>query len=233
MANPSRSGWWIARATGNFGYPQPEEGYEELTYTDVCLRCGIVGTQQGSFRFRSEPKARHSDFLQLNWVLDELFITPEVRSDLEAACFSGVGYLPAVLHRTGAPLRTRLQLQISTTLPLGVETVRLQPVTCRPRNEEWSRASQRVDDAARAAGAMKYPPDYPYCGRVKYHHPQATPLRMSRSSLEGAPDVARTQEWFGSGGAADRKIVCSDRFVDLARTRAWRGIQFEELEVEP
>jgi hypothetical protein len=209
------------------------DDYELLIYTEVCLRCGIAGAQRSSFRFHSEPKARHSDFLQLNWVFDEFFVTPEVRSDLEAAGLSGVGFLPAVLHRKGVPLQTRLQLQISTILPLGVDTRRLQPVTCRPRNEEWSKASQKVDDAARAAGAMKFPSDYPYCGRVKHHHPQSAPLQMKRSSLEGAPDIAKTQEWFGSGGAADRKIVCSDRFVDLARTRGWRGIQFEELVVEP
>src|ERR1700722_5708817 len=70
--------WYRLQATGHFGYPQPEVGYESWVYdpNSYCGRCGIGGAQRNPFRFRSEPKARHSKFYQLNWVFDEFFVRP-------------------------------------------------------------------------------------------------------------------------------------------------------------
>jgi len=225
--------WFVASATGQFGYPQPVDEYESLTYSDGCLRCGISGEQRAPFRFLSEPKARHSDFLQLNWLFDELFVTPSVRDELQQSALTGFDFLPALRHRTGEPLQGRVQLRIQTILPPALDPSTLQPVTCRPHNEEWTESSQRFEDAARAAGSMRYPPDHPYCGRVKYHRPPSTLPNVAASAFEGAPDIAKSNEWFGSGGAAHRLIICSERFVELVKSRQWRGIRFSELQLSP
>jgi hypothetical protein len=158
--------WYQLYATGHFGYPQPESGYALATYDSTyCDRCGIGGVQRIPFRFRSEPKVRHSQFLQLNWVFDEFFVRPEVEAGLKEAGITGVTFGPALHHSTGRPLETIQQLTISSVLSAALDTVGLQPVTCKPDNEEgppWY-----------GGGQPRYSPDYPYCGRVKHHWPKA------------------------------------------------------------
>jgi hypothetical protein len=65
---PAGQAWYEITARSHFGYPQPEDGWLEATYSSTCLRCGIHGSQRAPFRFRSEPKPGRSHFLQLNWV---------------------------------------------------------------------------------------------------------------------------------------------------------------------
>src|SRR5215813_6243668 len=68
--------WLELIALGQHGYPQPEDDYHPATYdeSDYCPICGMGGVQNAPFRLRAEPKALHSQFVQLNWVFDELFI---------------------------------------------------------------------------------------------------------------------------------------------------------------
>jgi hypothetical protein len=99
----------------HFGYPQPERdfGYIRKTYdsTNYCPSCGTGGIQQAPFRMLREPKWGRRQILQLNWVLDEFFVTPEAWN----AVFKplGIEALPVLQHKTGEPLTTVLQLQIS------------------------------------------------------------------------------------------------------------------------
>ena len=67
---------WYLINTGQFAYSQPEETYLEDTYylTAGCTTCENGKALKNAFRFRSEPKAKHSQFLGLNWVLDEVFV---------------------------------------------------------------------------------------------------------------------------------------------------------------
>ena len=71
-------------AAGHHGYPQPEDGWRESTYdlADHCPDCDIGAVQSSAFRLRSEPKAPHSQFLQLNWVLDEFFVRPAAHASV-------------------------------------------------------------------------------------------------------------------------------------------------------
>ena len=65
------------------GYPQPRaevSGYLAATYdlTDWCDRCGIGKKQVAPFQMKAEPKWGKRGILQLNWVFDEFFVTPDV-----------------------------------------------------------------------------------------------------------------------------------------------------------
>jgi hypothetical protein len=103
---------------------------------------------------------------------------------------------------------------VAAVLPPALDTAGLQAVTCKPDNEEgppWH-----------AGGRPRYPPDYPYCGRVKYHWPKG--LRFRGGPFLGAPDVVKTGEWFGSGGAAARAVLVSQRAAELVRGNHWRGV---------
>jgi hypothetical protein len=202
----------------HLGYPQPEDGWARATYESSCLRCGIHGAQGAPFRFRTEPKAGRSHFLQLNWVFDEVFVRAEVASAFGNARLSGVGMGPAVGHRTGEPLASLVQLQVETVLPPALVTDALQPVTCRPNNEEgewpWTPAT-------------RFARDYPYCGQRKYHPPARPQFR--RAAFAGAPDVVKSAEWVGSGGQAFRVLLVSERVVDLIEAHAWRGLWVKEV----
>jgi hypothetical protein len=212
--------WYVVGATSHFGYPQPEDGYAKATYdvTGYCERCGAGGVQRRPFRFRSEPKASHSQFLQLNWIFDELFVRPEVPDVFERERVTGVGSGPALHHRTGRALEGIQQLIILTILPPGLQTDGLQTVTCKPDNEEAR---------SEFAGPKRYPPDYPFCGRVKYHWRQ--PLFFAPHAFAEAPDIAKSHEWFGSGGDAHRAILVSARVVDLIKAHKWRGLRTEPV----
>lgn len=200
--------WFWLMAAGNQGYPQPEDTYFERTYATVCHHCGMHGEQKAPFRFRAEPRARHSQFLQLNWVFDAFFVRPEVAVDCASASLTGLAFNHVLRNSTGVPLANIAQMQISTVLPCAIIDS-LPPVTCRPNNEE---------------GRSLDPPfvEGPYCNRVKYHPP--TTLGLASRALNGIPDVFQTAEWFGSGGSAWRATIVSERFADLIRAHRWRGV---------
>ena len=212
--------WYVVGATSHFGYPQPEDGYARATYdvAGYCERCGAGGVQRRPFRFRSEPKPSHSQLLQLNWIFDELFVRPEVPDVFERERVTGVGFGPALHHRTGRALKGIQQLIILTILQPGLQTDGLQTVTCKPDNEEAR---------SEFGGPKRYPPDYPFCGRVKYHWRQ--PLAFAPHTFAEVPDIAKSHEWFGSGGAANRAILVSGRVVDLIKAHKWRGLRTEPV----
>lgn len=215
--------WYQIDATGHFGYPQPENTYALKTYDDeYCDRCAIGGNQRIPFRMKSEPKARHSQFLKLNWVYDELFVRPEVREKFEELEMTGIRFEPVVHHKTDRFLETIQQLRVLCTLPAGLVIDGLQRVTCKPDNEEgppWY-----------GGGQPRYAPDYPYCGRVKYLLPESQPLRFNRNVFSNAHDIVKSYEWFGSGGAASRAILASERVVSTIRQNGWRGIKWSAVE---
>lgn len=207
-------------AQGHHGYPQPEDDYESLVYSNHCLRCGIHGQQIAPFRLKRSQRALHSSFLQLNWVFDAFFVGLEVAADLEASAVTGVSFGPVLDHHTGRELGDRVQLLIPTIVRCA-ETSRLPTVTCCRNNEEESVFKNFT------AGEKRYNAETPYCGRIKYHPP--TSLAISVEGLGDVPDVFQTAEWFGSGGSAHRLTLASERFVALVHHRRWKGLEFNRV----
>ncbi len=216
--------WYELFTTGYFGYPQPEGTYALETYDDShCDRCAIGGNQVAPFRMRSEPNARHSQFLKLNWGFDEIFVRPEVRLVFESLAFEGFEFESVLHHKSGKALETIHQLRIHSTLPVALVPDGLQTVTCKPNNEEglpWY-----------GGGQPRYAPDYRYCGRVRYHWPQSQPLRFYANAFSTAPDIVKSLEWFGSGGSASRAILASERVIAVIENNGWCGAKWSEIEL--
>lgn len=214
--------WLCIFAKGHHGYPQPEEGWWERTYeaTTRCRKCGFVTEQRAPFRLRGEPAASHSQFLQLNWVFDEFFVRPAVRDALLAAELTGIEFVPPVIHRSGLPSLTVDQMRITSALRPAIDTSALQTVTCKMNNEESA--------SAFAPGPI-LESSSDFCGRTKYHLRHRGPLQLERAAFEGAPDVVRTAERFGSGGLAFRATIVSQRFRELVAAAKWRGLSFEPV----
>jgi len=181
-----------------------------------------IGVQRIPFRFRSEPKAPHSQFLQLNWVFGEFLVRPEVVAGLKGAGITGDTLEPALHHKTSRALETIGQMVISSALAAGLDIGDLQPVSCKPDNEEgppWY-----------GGGQPRYPKDYPYCGRVEYHWPQGPALRFRRRPFASAPEIVKSFERFGSGGSASQAALISERAVGVIEAHRWRGVAWREVE---
>jgi hypothetical protein len=109
----SAASWLAMHATGHHGYPQPDDnfGYLEATYdlSAYCSACGAGAVQRAAFRFRRDPKLKAQRLLQLNWVFDVFFTTPVTWQQVFQPF--GIRARDVVLHRTGAPLPSLVQLE--------------------------------------------------------------------------------------------------------------------------
>lgn len=119
-AEIGKARWLELEAEWHHGYPQPNElefGYRAVTYdlTDYCEGCGIGLRQKAPFRMKSEPKWGRRGILQLNWVFDEYFVTPEVW----AGVFKPYGVAKReVLGTGGAELKTVVQLVVGQEIDI-------------------------------------------------------------------------------------------------------------------
>jgi hypothetical protein len=120
----SGAAWLRAVPTWHHGYPQPDEddfGYLSATYRSGagCTACGVGRVQEHPFRMRREPKWGSKAVLQLHWVFDEFFVTP----DLWGEAFAPKGVeSTSVLDASGKKtLRTVVQLRV-------LEEARLEPL---------------------------------------------------------------------------------------------------------
>jgi len=122
--------WLGLEPDWHHGYPQPNElefGYLEATYdlTEYCRQCGAGLRQKAPFQMRGEPRWGRRSILQLNWVFDEFFVTPEVWQ----AVFEPRGIASrTVTNRRGIELRTVVQLVVAEEV--GLQTDGLAQETC-------------------------------------------------------------------------------------------------------
>jgi hypothetical protein len=121
---------WLEIGAWHHGYPQPDEdifGYRQATYdlTDWCEQCGIGKRQRAPFQMKGEPKWGKNGILQLTWIYDELFVTPEVWSSVFKPY--GIGCRP-VTDIKGTELKTVVQLVIEEEV--GIVTDGLASERC-------------------------------------------------------------------------------------------------------
>ena len=122
--------WLELVPSWHWGYPQPDEGefgYRRATYdlAEWCPECGLGLRQKAPFQMKGEPKWGKKGILQLNWVFDEYFATPEVWSSAFEP--HGVGRR-SVLKNDGSELKTVVQLVIEEEV--GVVTSSLVAERC-------------------------------------------------------------------------------------------------------
>jgi hypothetical protein len=179
------------------GYPQPGEdtrGYLAATYDlkDYCECCGVGLEQIRPFQMRAEPRWGRRSILQLNWVFDEYFATPEawkaVLQPFGVACQDVIG--PG-----GASLKTVVQLRIPDQVP--------------------------VDKHGLVAAQCAQ------CGRTKYLPVQRGPAPALLATP--AADGAKTDVYFGSAAAADKRVLISRRLAGALREARLRGVSLKPV----
>ncbi len=124
---------WLALVPDwHCGYPQPnadEFGYREATYdlAHYCERCGVGLKQHAPFQMNSEPKWGRKGILQLNWVFDEYFVTPEVWQGVFMP--HGIESRP-VLNTKGAELKTVVQLVAQQEVGIVTDGLPTEEAVC-------------------------------------------------------------------------------------------------------
>jgi hypothetical protein len=166
----SSARWLELEPEWHFGYPQPNEhefGYLKAAYdlSSYCEECGTGCRQKLPFQMKGEPKWGRRSILQLNWVFDEYFVTPQVWASIFKPL--GIACLP-VLNKRGAELDTVVQLVAETEVNIVLEglkatlcqacsRVKYEPVTrgpfpplCEQLDANMARTKQYFGGGARA-----------------------------------------------------------------------------------
>ena len=216
---------WSYISTGNFGYPQPEDGYEEITYSksDGCKPCEIGKVQIKPFRFRKEPRMKNRQFLGLNWVFDQIFIHEIVKKKFEEIGVTGIRFSKPIIHKSEKELDSIFQLHVDGILPKSLKGDNLSTEICEMPKDEAMLRFLKANKSRLVEG--------PFCQRRKYNFPQGQTMKFESTAFKESPDFIRTYEWFGSGGSANRPILISEKIKNIITENKWRGAFFQEIEL--
>lgn len=185
------------------GYPQPEETWvtNPINYKGHCPECGTFFRQTASFRLEKEPNLGKKDFVSLYWTY-ALFCTPQVFSKLEARGIRGYEKWDAIIHRTDTPSQKVSQLFIPTVAKPGLV---------------------RVEDLKRETCSS--------CNMTRYYPHMRGVMYLKRDALVPGVDIMQTYEWFGSGHAAYREVLISNRLARLILDEGWKGVALKVVEL--
>lgn len=195
--------WTRLIPTFEQGYPQPKKNmlWKKASYESKCAECGAGYRQRASFRLAKEPGLGRYHFVSLYWTY-ALFATPQVLETLEKHQIRGYEVWPAILDCTDQPSELVSQLGFPHIAEPGLlDKHQLDPVTCS------------------------------HCGIVKYKPHRRGYMRLEQKAVASEVDFIQTYEWFGSGGAAFREILVSNRVARLFLDNDWRGVALKPVEI--
>ncbi|MCP5094153.1 MAG: hypothetical protein GY943_01235 [Chloroflexi bacterium] len=198
------AGWFEIRAKSWLGYPKPEHSWKENTYDleapDYCNLCGVGLVQVNPFRLGSnQPKAKRASFFAPGWVFDQVFITTNVHKIFNQQGITGADYLAPLKAKTKQPFDNLWQLVI--------------------RNRLQNALLNHSDFDQKLCGE---------CGRLA-HRASARAKKFDKTAFVNAPDIVRSEEWFGNGQISKQLIIVSRKFVDLVLANKWRGLKMQPI----
>jgi hypothetical protein len=218
-ADIARANWFYI-VVGEFQYPQPEDdfGYLRATFNldHYCWHCGIGKSQNAPFRLKAMPKQLNNQFWGLHWEHDSIFIRSVAKRALELENIRGISFSNPVLHKKGLEVDDMWQMHIHTELGAGVDSYNLQTETC-----------EYVDGIENDEGVSEKL--IHYCGRTKYNFPQRGGVTFYESCFQDAPDIVRSNEWFGSGGTAFQLPIVSRRLKQIVEKNKLKGLGFTPI----
>jgi len=199
--------WLRMRSQWRFGYPQPEAkyGYTTITYTkdNYCNNCGSGLKQVDSFRIKKMPKWGTRNFLELNWVGDELFLSEKARQVLSEANISGIAF-KEVKRNNGIDIHEGIeQLVISHILDKGLIDTDI--------------SIRKVSYCAK-------------CDTTKYVTSGVGMLTFKKDIFDNAPDVVKSFEIFGDRLYATRVIIVNHKVYDtILKNKLGKNLAFEPI----
>lgn len=192
----SNAEWFIVN-TGEYQYPQPEDGFGYLKATfnldNYCHLCDIGKVQNAAYRLKTLPKQPNNQFWGLHWAFEAIFIRQETKNILERENIKGIDFSNPILHKTNKPIEGFYQLHIKTILSKGFDSYNTKTITCKINNEE----NLNTDKTLKC------------CGQIKFHHPKIGGYLFDKSIFDNDYDIVESNEYFGSGGSANRLQIFS------------------------
>lgn len=203
----SEAKWLSVYSERRVGYPQPEKnfGYQEITYNSdsYCDHCGAGLIQQDDFRIKKAPSWGKYDFMELNWIGDELFVSDKAKQVLLENEIEGISFRTVKNSKGLENLAGISQLIIEEGL--GSALIHFQEGI---KQEEVCKK----------------------CGITKYTLSGEATLKYRRTAFPHGPDFVKSKEIFGSGQYAAKQVLISQKaYRVLILNKLDKGLVFEPI----
>ena len=186
------------------GYLKPETPkWRSLLYEGYCKGCGAYDRQKSPIQMSKAPRRPKGSFVSPIGPY-VLMCSPQMEGEMQAAGIYGYEVWPVLRYRKNEAFENTIQLYIPRAAQPGLtETEGLSSSRCLE------------------------------CGRVKYQPHMRGIMYFDREAfarVEGL-DIFHSFEWFGSGHAAYREIIISNRFARLILEKKWKGVRMKVIEL--
>jgi len=201
--------WFAVRSKWRWGYPQPEDsfGYKRITYNDgkYCNSCGSGLLQHAPFQLKNEPSWGSRNFLMLNWVEDELFVSSKAEKLFENSGLKGVALETVESSKSHGTLKNIKQIKVMKTVPFGL--VRLSDIVTSEKKCES-------------------------CGVTKIIL-SGKGVSFSKDTFNNIDiDIVKTSEFFGDGLMSARLVIVSKAFYEFIKSeRLEKDLVFQPIEL--
>jgi len=200
--------WFFIHPKFRWEYPQPEDNsmYRSVTYdnSDFCNVCGSGLKQIGEFRIKKSPDWGTRNFLKINWIEDEIFISDYAKRLIEKSDLNGFNIANVLNSKSLSNFENIFQLQVNNFLEI-------------PCIANMEQAAKEINKCKKC-GVKKYI----LLGREYICHREA----FDNLSV----DIVKSKEVFGAGHICSRDIFISKKFRKLILQNSMeRGIEFHPV----
>lgn len=204
----NESTWLSCRSSWRYGYPQPDQenmGYRFTTYDseNYCGHCGKGLVQKESFVIKKEPNWGARNFLMLNWVHDELFMTRKAEALLGKANLTGFSSY-AVLSTNGSNMEGVRQIYVKKILENGLSDEAIREVIICPQ-----------------------------CNSKKYMTETGPVCYNRNVFENISDDIVKSQEKFGEITCSSMIFVSQKFYKTVTGNKLDRGLVFEPVRLIP
>lgn len=203
--------WLLLRCEWWSQYPEPREDrmFVFTTYdtTDYCpgiekeYYCGMGLSQAQPFMIEKEPNWGARNFMMLNWVADELFISKKAHEILKKSDLVGVTFWD-VVDKRNRELETIKQIHVEAQIPKGLDLQCIDQVFMCPR-----------------------------CGVEKFMLKAGPIRMRKELFCNLKNDVVKTTEKFGEIGCDSMILVSQKFYDIVRKNGLDRGLAFEPIEL--
>jgi len=203
--------WLTVRSNWHNLYPQPEDDmrYRFTTYdaTDTCAGrnskcfCRNGLTQKESFVLKKEPRWGSRNFMMLNWVFDELFVSKKAEEVLTTSGLAGFEIYD-VLSKSKRPLKEVKQVFVKTYLPQGFSVDSIEETYICP--------------------TCKLETYWPKAGSIHFHKEIFKDIVV---------DIAKTSDKFWATNCASLILITHKFYKAITEAKLDRGLVFEPVKL--
>lgn len=198
--------WLRMRTKWRNDYPQPEDSFSTITYSDehCCDECGCGLEQVDAFRIKRVPKWGKRRFMTLNWIDEELFVNDFTKEIFEKSEFKDISFKEVKNKR-------------------GTEVI---PDVWQLVTPTWSKTGI-IEQQRCITGVLKCSK----CGTKIYHPNGMGMMQYKKGTFENAPDIFKTDEYFGWFYTIKRIIISQKMYRFITEHHLEASLVFEPIDL--